>query len=194
MKEEFIANYQIITRRGSDKLLEWLRGTDFFTAPASTRFHLSRPGGLAEHSVHVYQRLASLVDKARADGEAWAASVSAESVAIVGLLHDLCKTNFYAETTRNVKNEETGKWEKVPYYTVEDQMPYGHGEKSVFIIERFMRLTVEEATAIRFHMGGFAQQPGDYSLSEAFKRYPLAVMAHCADLQATYLDEGEEEI
>ena len=102
MKEEFIANYQIITRRGADKLLEWLRGTDFFTAPASTRFHLSRPGGLADHSVHVYQRLASLVDKARADGEPWAVSVSAESVAIVGLLHDLCKTNFYAETTRNV--------------------------------------------------------------------------------------------
>lgn len=190
MEKEFVKIYQEnIARRGADKLLEWLQGTDFFTAPASTRFHLSRPGGLVEHSVHVYQRLRQLVQSEYPQE----CPYTEETLAVVGLLHDLCKTNFYAVSSRNAKNEETGKWEKVPYYTVEDQMPYGHGEKSVFIIERFMRLSIEEATAIRFHMGGFAQQPGDYSLSEAFKRYPLAVLVHCADLQATYLDEGEED-
>lgn len=110
---------------------------------------------------------------------------------ICALLHDLCKANYYKLGTRNVKNESTGQWEKAPYYSVEDLFPYGHGEKSVFLIERFMKLHVEEAVAIRWHMGGFddAARGGSFAISEAYDKYPLAIKLHIADLTATYLME-----
>ena len=113
----------------------------------------------------------------------------------VKTIHDLCKANFYKKGTRNVKNEATGQWEKVPSYSVEDMFPYGHGEKSVFLIERFMKLKVEEAVAIRWHMGGFddAVRGGSFALSGAFEKYPLAVKLHIADLEATYLLEQRGE-
>ena len=75
-----------------------------------------------------------------------------ETIALISLLHDICKVNFYKTDYRNAKNDQ-GVWEKVPYYTIDDTLPYGHGEKSVYIITGFMRLTREEAFAIRFHMG-----------------------------------------
>ena len=116
---------------------------------------------------------------------------SSESFAICALLHDLCKAQFYKQSTRNVKNEQTGQWEKKPYYTVEDAYPYGHGEKSVFLIERFMRLKPAEAMAIRWHMGGFdeAARGGSFAISLAYEKYPLAVKLHLADLESTYLKE-----
>ena len=97
-------------------------------------------------------------------------------------------------TTRNQKNEVTGQWEKVPYYQVDDKFPFGHGEKSVFLIERFMRLKVEEAIAIRWHMGGFddSAKAGGFTISNAYEMYPLAVKLHIADIEATYLREGEK--
>ena len=116
---------------------------------------------------------------------------SRESFAVCALLHDLCKAQFYKVSTRNVKNEETGQWEKRPFYAVEDVFPYGHGEKSVFLIERFMRLKTSEAMAIRWHMGGFddAVRGGSFAISLAFEKYPLAVKLHLADLESTYLRE-----
>ena len=118
---------------------------------------------------------------------------SAESFALCALLHDVCKAQFYKISTRNVKNEKTGQWEKVPYYTIEDAFPYGHGEKSVFLIERFVRLKPAEATAIRWHMGGFddAARGGNFSISVAYDKCPIAVKRHLADLEATYLREKE---
>lgn len=194
MREEFTHVYvNIIQRSGADKLLDWIENrTDFFDAPASTRYHLAEPGGLVKHSVHVFERLNALCES-----EDWVAKgiskPQKESIAICGLLHDLCKANFYKASTRNVKNEATGQWEKVPFYTVEDQFPYGHGEKSVYLIERFMRLKTEEAVAIRWHMGGFddAVRGGSFVISAAFEKYPLALLLHLADMQATYLDEVE---
>ena len=194
MREEFTHVYiNIIQRSGADKLLDWIENrTDFFDAPASTRYHLAEPGGLVKHSVHVFERLNALCES-----EDWVAKgiskPQKESIAICGLLHDLCKANFYKTSTRNVKNEATGQWEKVPFYTVEDQFPYGHGEKSVYLIERFMRLKTEEAVAIRWHMGGFddAVRGGSFAISAAFEKYPLALLLHLADMQATYLDEVE---
>ena len=114
-------------------------------------------------------------------------------VAIVSLLHDLCKIGCYRAGTRNVKNEATGQWEKAPFYSVDDLFPYGHGEKSVFLIERFMKLKVEEAVAIRWHMGGFddAARGGNFSISVAYDKYPIAVKLHMADLEATYLREKD---
>ena len=173
-----------ITRPGADRFLAWLETTDFFTAPASTRFHGACPQGLVMHSLNVYH---AMTEHFFTEGE------NAESYAVCGLLHDVCKANFYKTSTRNVKNDETGQWEKVPFYQVEDRFPYGHGEKSVYLIERLMRLKTEEAVAIRWHMGGFddAVRGGSYAVSDAYNAYPLAVKLHTADLIATYLMEQD---
>lgn len=197
MKEKFLEIYrENIKRPGADKLLTWLETTDFFDAPASTKFHLSRPGGLVEHSVHVYERLRKLFNIEKyGDLSTVAVFPEAETIAICGLLHDICKVNFYSVEMRNRKNDQ-GKWEKYPFYVVNDQFPYGHGEKSVYIISGFMKLSREEAMAIRWHMGFSDNEfkAGGHSVGNAFEKFPLAVLTHIADLQATYLDEvGEEE-
>ena len=171
-----------VSRPGADKLLDWLSTTDFFKAPASTRFHGACEEGLVMHSLNVYH---ALMDRYFEEGD------NPESMAVCGLLHDLCKANYYKTGSRNVKNEATGQWEKVPVFLVEDQFPYGHGEKSVYLIERFIRLKPAEAMAIRWHMGGFddAARGGCRAISEAYDAYPLAVKLHLADLTATYLME-----
>ncbi|MDD4315856.1 MAG: hydrolase [Clostridia bacterium] len=187
-KKEFIDLYkETIKREGADKLLEWLQTSDFFTAPASTRFHSAFEGGLCEHSLKSYYRFVQNLDT-EYDGD-WEDKISPESVAIIALLHDLCKVDYYKTELRNVKKD--GVWESVPYYSIEDKLPYGHGEKSVYIISSFMRLTREEAMAINWHMGGFDLRVigGSYSLSEAFYKHPLSLLFHISDVQATYLDE-----
>jgi hypothetical protein len=186
-KQEFLKIYKNIKREGADKLLEWLSSTDFFTCPASTKFHSAHEGGLCEHSVNVYHRLLGLVKQEF--GKDWEKVVSLESVTIMSLLHDVCKANTYKTELRNVKQD--GNWVQQPFYTVEDSLPYGHGEKSVYIINGFMRLTREEAMAINWHMGGFDTRVrgGSYSLSDAFYKYPISVLMHVADILATYLDE-----
>lgn len=194
MKDKFIKAYtENITRPGADKLLAWIESSDFFAAPASTRFHLSSPGGLLEHSLHVFERM-----KAICANEATITpgfnEPSMETIAVCGLLHDICKANFYAVEMRNRKNDQ-GRWEQYPFYVVDDKLPYGHGEKSVYIISGFTRLSREEAMAIRWHMG-FADNDfrgGGYSVGNAFEKFPLAVLLHIADLQATYLDETGEK-
>lgn len=194
MKDKFIKAYtENITRPGADKLLAWIESSDFYAAPASTRFHLSSPGGLLEHSLHVFERM-----KAICANEATITpgfnEPSMETIAVCGLLHDICKANFYAVEMRNRKNDQ-GRWEQYPFYVVDDKLPYGHGEKSVYIISGFMRLSREEAMAIRWHMG-FADNDfrgGGYSVGNAFEKFPLAVLLHIADLQATYLDETGEK-
>ena len=179
----FTAN---VKRDGADKLLEYLNNSDFFTAPASARFHLAEEGGLCRHSINVYKRLVQAV---QAEYGADQTEFSAETLAVCGLLHDVCTVNFYSVDYRNSK--ENGVWVKVPYYRVEEKFPYGHGEKSVFIVSQYMRLTAEEAMAINWHMGGFDDRVkgGSYSLSEAMAKYKLVLLMHIADLQASYLDE-----
>lgn len=191
MKETFKAEYAKIKRPGADKLLAWLESTDFFTAPASTKYHLARPGGLVEHSVNVCKRLTELYIAENFDE---VDEAKLESLAIVGLLHDICKADFYDVEMRNRKSAD-GVWEQYPFYIVNDRLPYGHGEKSVYIISGFMKLTREEAMAIRWHMGAFETDPATtgHTLSAAFRQYPLALLTHLADMQATYLDEKEEE-
>ena len=190
---EFITTYRAaIKREGADKLLDYLISkSDFFTAPASSKFHSDYEGGLLDHSLNVYHRLLRLVESEY--GEGWKDVTSPESVAIVGLLHDVCKINYYKVSYRNVKKD--GVWEQQPYYTIEDELPYGHGEKSVYIISGFMRLTREEAMAINWHMGGFDDRVkgGSYTVGHAFEKYPLAVLAHSADFLATYFDEKKDE-
>lgn len=185
-KAEFLDLFnQYVTRPGKDRLLDWLSKTDFFVTPASTKYHCACPYGLVMHSISVFNVMMEKHFDESVD--------SVESFAVTALLHDLCKANFYKESTRNVKNDETGKWEKVPYYTIEDAFPYGHGEKSVFLIERFMRLKVDEAMAIRWHMGSFEGNEG-YTMSQAYEKYPLAVKLHLADMESTYLREKHTSV
>ena len=171
MKEEFIKLLKETKREGMDKLIEFLESTDFFEAPASTRYHGAFKGGLLAHSMKVYEIL-----KTKAE--------DSDSVKIIALLHDICKANFYKTDYRNVKKD--GVWEQVPYYTVDDTIPYGHGEKSVMMITEFIKLTPEEKYAIRWHMG-FTEPKEVYgSIGEAYKKYPIALLTHEADLEATY--------
>ena len=187
-REEFLSLYkEYITREGADKLLEYLLSpaSDFFEAPASTRFHGAYEGGLCEHSVNVYHCLKAYLERERVK-ETYGLSVSDESIAISALLHDLCKVNCYKPGTRNVK--ENGVWKTVPTFEYSDDLPYGHGEKSVYIITGFMRLTREEAFAIRYHMG-FAGTEDQRNVGEAFQRFPLAFALSTADMEAAYFLE-----
>lgn len=190
-KEEFLEIFYDIDREGADKLLDWLEKSDFFIAPASGRRHSNFKGGLCEHSVLVYKRLVKLLEGEY--GADWSKKVSPESVAIVGLLHDVCKVGTYTEDVRNVKVD--GRWEQKPYWKYEDTLPYGHGEKSVYMLSAFIKLTREEALAINWHMGGFDArlQTGGYALGDVYYKYPVAFLLHIADLSATYLDEHIEE-
>ena len=180
MKEEFIELLRSTKREGIENLLNFLEKSDFYTAPASTRFHGNYAGGLVEHSMKVYEILVEKVKNSSKKIE-----VSDDTLKIVALLHDVCKANFYKIDYRNAKNA-LGVWEKVPYYTVEDTIPYGHGEKSVMMITEYMKLTSEEKYAIRWHMG-FTEPKELYgTLGEAYKKYPAALLLHEADLESTY--------
>lgn len=195
-KEEFISIYtENIKRAGADKLLEYLKKSDFFTAPCSTRFHGSYEGGLVEHSVNVYHCLKDYLSSPRTK-ELYGMDFSDESIAIVALLHDVCKINFYTTELRNRKNDETGKWEKYPVFTIDDKLPYGHGEKSVYIISGYLygegRLTRDEACAIRWHMG-FSGCEDQNTIGKALEMYPLAFALHVADMEATYFIEGSKK-
>lgn len=188
-KEEFIEIYrENIRRDGADKLLEYLMSpsSDFFTAPASTRYHGAYEGGLVEHSLNVYECLCDYLARERVQ-ELYGIEASEETVAIVSLLHDICKMNFYKKSFRNVK-DENGVWNKVPTYEIDDRLPYGHGEKSVYIVSGFMRLTREEAFAIRYHMG-FSGNGEARDVGKAFEMFPLAFALSTADMEASYFLE-----
>lgn len=187
-QEKFVEIFSTyIQRDGAENLLDWLITTDFFTAPASSKFHSAYEGGLCVHSLNVFERYKKLL--AMEYGPDFEKRISMESVAIIALLHDLCKVNFYRVDYRNVKVD--GQWTQQPYYTIDDTLPYGHGEKSVYIISGFMRLTREEAMAINWHSGGFDDRVkgGSYSMADAYYKFPTAMLFHTADLMATYLDE-----
>lgn len=191
MKKKFIEIFKNnIKRDGSQNLLDWLEKTDFFIAPSSTRFHGNYQGGLVEHSVNVYNSLKMLVDQYKKQFPNY--NISEETIAITSLLHDLCKTNFYVKGFRNVKNEETGLWEKKEIYTVDDKLCMGHGEGSVYMIQSFMKLTREEALAIRWHMNGFdnSVKGGDFSMQGAKEQSPLVTLLQLADLwSSSFLEE-----
>lgn len=189
-KERFIALFQEhIKREGADRLLTYMCSDqcDFFTAPASTRFHGSYSGGLLEHSLNVYDCLVDYLSRERTKST-YNMNYNDETVAIVALLHDICKTNVYKESTRNQKIN--GEWKQVPYYEFDDQLPYGHGEKSVYIITGFMKLTREEAFAIRYHMG-FSGPEDQRSIGYTFENYPIAFALSTADMEATYFLESK---
>lgn len=190
-KERFLDIYKTnIHREGSERLLDFLlsKNSDFFEAPASARFHGSYEGGLLDHSLNVYDCLKDYLARNRVK-ETYGLSYSEETIAIVALLHDLCKINCYKKGTRNVK--ENGQWIQVPTFEYHDTLPYGHGEKSVYMISGYMRLTREEAFAIRYHMG-FSGSEDARNVGAAFEMFPLAFALSTADMEATYFIEGKQ--
>ena len=168
-----------IDREGLSDLLDMLRKTDFYYAPASTKYHESYEGGLVEHSLNVFDQLW---------GDVWETDISKESITIVALFHDICKIGFYKESTRNTKDDK-GKWIQVPYYEIDDKLPLGHSEKSIIMLQQYMKLTDDEIFAINSHMGGFDKRAGGFDdiIGKTFVICPLAVYLHIADMKATYL-------
>lgn len=192
MKKYFISLLRKVKREGIEDLINYLQSSDFFIAPASTIYHGSYEGGLLEHCLNVYNCLMFEYGNLR-DSDFNLPEIPEESLIITALLHDLCKVNCYVPGFRNVKNEETGKWEKVPCYKREPLFPMGHGGKSIFIIQQFMKLTPEEAQAIFWHMGAY-DTSGYMTLNELGKAYEnnlLAFLLHQADMKATYLAENK---
>lgn len=181
LKNKFIELLKSTNREGIDNLIDFLENkSDFFKAPASSRFHGAREGGLLEHSMKVYEILKEKVKHLPIDYTA-----QDDTIILVALLHDICKVNFYKVDYRNKKNE-LGEWVKVPFYAIEDTIPYGHGEKSVMMITEYIKLTTEEKYAIRWHMG-FTEPKEQYNtIGAAFTKFPLALLMHEADLEATY--------
>lgn len=209
----FEAEMSKVKRPGVDKLMDYIRHSDFYTAPASTKYHLSCEGGLLQHSLNVLDAFRGLLHTGGLDnvftagtptvmeGGGWCytvagrviATISDESAIIVSLLHDICKTHFYTVSSRNQKNEKTGKWEKVPYYAIEDKMPLGHGDKSAMIIKQYMELTTPELYAIWWHIG-FADLGSveAKTLNLAIDKYPLVWALHTADMMASHFMEAEK--
>ena len=191
-KQRFVSIFQDkIHREGAKELLDWLLSDrcDFFVAPASTRYHGAEPGGLCAHSLNVYDCLVDILARKRMK-EVYNVHYDDESIAIASLLHDLCKVNFYKTEMRNVKKD--GVWTSAPYYTIDDTLPYGHGEKSVYIVSGFMRLTRDEAFAIRYHMG-FSGPEDANQVGRALEMFPLAYALCAADMEAAYFLEGKQD-
>ncbi|WP_035764772.1 hypothetical protein [Butyrivibrio sp. NC2002] len=195
-----------VERDGVKELMDYIRNkTDFYNAPASTQFHLACDGGLLQHSLNVYDCLV-----AKKQSPVWKNIIEAipeESLIIMALLHDLCKVNFYVKGTKNqktydpekvvaaenwqVKHDDKGNyiWETVLRYEINDTMPLGHGEKSVMLINCFMKLKTPEIFAIRWHMG-FSEEKSQYkAVGDAMEKYPIVLALHEADLEASKLLE-----
>ena len=198
-----------ISRSGIDRLLAYLDTTDFFTAPCSTKFHLNVKGGLCEHSLNVYKALLDIYstylikDNTLPDSTFVLAYDEVlpkannvddrsiiETLTIISLFHDLCKANYYKQEMKSVKVGNT--WTQQPVYVTDDQLPLGHGEKSVILLEKFIDLSAEEMLAIRWHMSGFdnAVKGGEWSLSTAMQKTKLVAALQLADQIATHLMEA----
>lgn len=197
--EELAKKY--IKREGVEKVLAWLDSTDFYTAPASTKYHLCVEGGLCQHSLNVFHRMVDLCcnyfGKEATDDVVFnganteeAGAFNMENIAIVALFHDICKANCYVRDFKNVK--VNGKWEQQEYWKWDEQFIYGHGSKSVYMLQQFMRLYIDEAQAIRFHMGGREDplsENYERNYAPVYEKSKFAVMLYLADNVAAWLDE-----
>lgn len=195
-----------VTRDGKDALVDYIRNkTDFYKAPASTQFHLACEGGLLQHSLNVYDCLV-----AKRQSPIWKnifEEIPEESLVLMALLHDLCKVNFYTKGTKNQKTYDAEKvaaaenwqrkhddmgdyiWETVLRYEINDTMPLGHGEKSVMLINCFMKLNTYEIFAIRWHMGFSVEKEHYKALGDAMEKYPIILALYEADLEASKILE-----
>ena len=205
--ERFESLLDTINRIGMNDLKDFIKKSDFYTAPASTRFHLSEEGGLLKHSLHVYDCLMN-----KKSNPLWAKAlenVGDGTLTLVSLLHDICKTYYYAVSTKNqktydhekvaaanprtVKKDAQGSfiWETVPCYVVDNKYPLGHGNKSVVFLMKYITLSMQEIAAITFHMGAYCDSSLWNELGQAYEKYPLALALHEADMEATHILEVE---
>jgi len=195
----FEAEFAKVQRPGMDKLLEYIRGSDFYRAPASTKYHLACPGGLLQHSLNVLDALRGLLQWNNIENH-WeyhtackvVDTIPDDSVIMMALLHDICKTHFYSTSTRNQKNEKTGQWEKVPFYTINDMMPLGHGAKSAMIVKQYTTLTSQETYAIWHHMGFNGNYENDTAVGKSIEMYPAVLALQTADMMASKFMEDEK--
>lgn len=195
--ESEMAKIDKSSRPGVDALMDYIRNSDMYTAPSSTRFHLSVKGGLLQHSLNVLKVLRSLLHD-NGDGTysylvcgedlGDAYRVSEDSVIIIALLHDICKTRFYKEEER-WRKDENGQWERYSTYSIDDKSPLGHGEKSALMIQQFMPLKPVELYAIRWHMG--FSDDNTNTFSKAVDLFPIIWAVHSADMMATHFIETE---
>lgn len=193
-----------VKRDGIEKLITWLDSTDFYEAPATGKYTLSCKGGLVEHSLNTYKTLMLLVARYRDQNPNYLLDLEEgyseedreqalleldESLAICALLHDICRADCWVEDVRNVKNNATNKWEAVPYFKWDEKFIYGHGEKSAYIIQQYMRLYVEEAQAIRYHSMG--RDPLSNTIDSSFQLLyevsPFASAVGLAIAEADYI-------
>jgi len=198
-----------VNRNGVNELINYIRtDTDFYSAPASTQFHLACEGGLLQHSLNLYNIM--VIKKLNPVWNKVLEHVSDESLTLVSLLHDLCKVNFYSKGYKNQKTYDPKKvsaapkcdlkrdsmgdfvWQTVVKYQILDQLPLGHGEKSVILISRFIDLTIDEIMAIRWHMGFSEEKSMHNSLGKAMEEYPLTLALFEADMEAAKLIEGDD--
>ena len=198
-KERFLNLTRSINREGIEELIAFLEKSDFFSTPASTRFHCSIPEGLLIHSLNVYDMFEK---KCKSEPfKSTLGDLSDDSIKIIALFHDICKTYFYVTDYKNKKiysdsgskKDERGRfdWQSVPYYAVEDRIPYGHGEKSVMMLENYIKLLPVERYAIRWHMGFSEPKEQWNTLGAAIEKYPAILAIHESDLEATYLLEKD---
>ena len=173
-KERFIELLKKVNRNGIAELISWLESTSFFVDPASSKYHGSYEGGLCDHSLAVYEEYVKLT------------GIDDETTKIACLLHDVCKIGNYKKVIKNVKDSD-GKWQEVESYEYnkENQFPYGHGEKSVLMINGYIDLTVEEILMIRWHMGAYESKECWNDLGAAQKQYPSVLYIHFADMIAS---------
>lgn len=183
-RTEIVKLLNSVGKDGTQQLVNWLNTSDFFVAPSSTKYHLAVEGGLAQHSLNTMRRLKRMCEED-------APEYDEGSIVVSGLLHDLCKIGAYKKAMLSVKNAETNKWEQKEGYEYTNALPLGHGEKSLYLASKFIKLSDEEALAIRWHMGAFDKsfQGGEKAMNDAWKQSKLALMLHLADMQASYLDE-----
>lgn len=201
----FEAELAKVQRPGMDKLLEYIQKSDFYRAPASTKYHLAAPGGLLQHSLNVLDALRGLLSWQSVDAEEGGGyweyiaagkvvdTIQDDSVIMMALLHDICKTHFYSVSMRNQKNKETKQWEEVEYYTVNDRMPLGHGPKSAMIVKQYTTLTSQEMYAIWHHMGMNGNYENDNAVGKSIEMYPAVLALQTADMMASRFMEGEKE-
>ncbi|MCD3211798.1 HD domain-containing protein [Clostridium botulinum C/D] len=184
-KEKIVELLKSTERPGIERVIQYLDETDFFVAPASTKYHGNFDGGFAEHSLNVYELF-------KGKNEKFDLGLSQDTLIITSILHDICKVNFYKKQPRWRKNDK-GRWESYEGYVCENDFPIGHGEKSVIKLMQFIKLSKEEIIIIRWHMGGFEPKENLMDISNSYNLYPAAVALHTSDLESSYILEKHIE-
>ena len=187
LQDKIIERLRSIKRDGIEDLITYLlEKTDYFIAPASTKFHSNFDGGLAFHSNNVVELL---IQK----NEQYKLGLSLDTIYLTGYLHDLCKCNIYEKTMRLKKDEMTGKWIGYASYEINENVPLGHGEKSVILLQQFVKLSLEECLMIRWHMGAYIPKEDYRDYNKAIELYKSVLAFSNADAEASHFLEEVRE-